>query len=215
MGYEAQVAGLTDMNPYTNLLNYFKRIFKVVSVRDIVKRRKEVSDYFRDHNLPLEFFNGGGSGSISTTSIDSSVTEVTVGSGLLQSKLFDYYQSNLNMCSFCFALRVTRISDEGFVTCQSGGFIGSGEIGLDKEPIPFFLPKGIETIKGEGFGEVQTPLKITIPNTNIKIGDLIFVRPAKAGEIAEHFEEYVCIRNKGMKQNFKVRTYRGEGKKFY
>jgi len=42
---------------------------------------------------------------------------------------------------------------------------------------------------------VQTPLKDTLglcPN-HIQIGDPVFFRPAKAGEVAERFSEYILI----------------------
>ena len=41
--------------------------------------------------LHLSIFNGGGTGSIFTTSNEPWITEVTVGSGFLSPHLFDYY----------------------------------------------------------------------------------------------------------------------------
>jgi len=97
------------------------------------------------------------------------------------------------------------------LTVKSGGFIASGESSQDKAPI-VHLPKGLETISAEGFGEVQTPLK---NKSNVSTGPLgpIFFRPSKAGEIAERFNSYYLI--EGGKVVEEVPTYRGMGRVFY
>ena len=211
MGYEAQIAGLGEENPFSPALNPIKRLVKNRSTRDVFKKRKQIADWLEQEGIKLGLFNGGGTGSIQTTSEEPWITEVTAGSGFLQSHLFDYYPKNQNQPAFCFALQVTRVPQPGIVTCQSGGFIASGEVGLDKQPVPF-LPAGIKTIKNEGFGEVQTPLKVP-PGLDLKPGDPIFFRPAKAGEIAERFSEYLLKR--GDKIVDSAETYRGLGKTFY
>jgi D-serine deaminase-like pyridoxal phosphate-dependent protein len=64
---------------------------------------------------------------------------------------------------------------------------------------------------------VQTPLRID-NKSNLRLGDPIFFRPAKAGEISEHFNEYLIIqtdKKTGMKTLRKEKTYRGLGKRFY
>jgi len=156
-------------------------------------------------------FNGGGTGSIETTSREPWITEVTAGSGFLQSHLFDYYRSNRNAPAFCFALQVTRLPEPGMITCHSGGFIASGEVGPDKQPVPF-LPAGLQPTRAEGFGEVQTPLKCP-EALGLKPGDPVFFRPAKAGEIAERFEEYLLVRGGEIVE--RVKTYRGMGQTFF
>ena len=112
---------------------------------------------------------------------------------------------------FCFGLQVTRIPQPGIVTCKSGGFVASGDAGADKWPVPF-LPKGMKIIKNEGFGEVQTPVQIPA-DFKVELGDPLFFRSAKAGEIAERFNEYIIIRNNKIVD--KVLTYRGLGQSFY
>jgi D-serine deaminase-like pyridoxal phosphate-dependent protein len=62
----------------------------------------------------------------------------------------------------------------------------------------------------EGGGEVQTPLSGRIEE--IKIGDAVFFRHAKAGEICERFNEIHLIR--GNKITETVNTYRGDGVMF-
>jgi len=211
MGYEAQIAGLGEENPFSPALNPIKKLIKTRSVRDVFKKRKQIADWLEQEGIKLGLFNGGGTGSIRTTSKEPWITEVTAGSGFLQSHLFDYYPKNQNQPAFCFALQVTRIPQPGIVTCHSGGFIASGEISPDKQPAPF-LPAGIKTIKSEGFGEVQTPLKVP-PGPDLKPGDPIFFRPAKAGEIAERFSRYLLKRGDQIVET--VETYRGRGHCFF
>jgi D-serine deaminase-like pyridoxal phosphate-dependent protein len=211
MGYEAQIAGMGERNPYSPLLNPIKRFIKSMSVKDVWHKRLDVSEYIKSKGYNISFFNGGGSGSLLSTLKEPWITEVTVGSGFLQSHLFDYYTNNLSLPAFCFALQVTRTPQSGYYTCKSGGFIASGETSLDKSPVPF-LPEGMKMIKNEGFGEVQTPVHYT-GRDDIQLGDPFFFRPAKAGEIAEHFKEYLLIRDNKIID--RVPTYRGLGFCFY
>ena len=211
MGYEAQIAGLTDKSPFTWALNPLICLMKWLSRKDVAKRREEIAMWLQARDLPLDFFNGGGTGSLSSTSRERHITEVTAGSGFLQSHLFDYYVENRNAPAFVYALAVTRIPEPGFVTCQSGGFLGSGAVGRDKAPI-VFLPEGIKPTATEGFGEVQTPFT-EAHNVHLKLGDPVFLRPAKAGEIAERFTHYLLKR--GNRIVDRVPTYRGIGGCFF
>jgi D-serine deaminase-like pyridoxal phosphate-dependent protein len=211
MGYEAQIAGMGDKSPFKRMLNPVKRVIRNLSVKDVRTKRELVQRILEKRGVELKFFNGGGSGSIHSTSRESCITEVTVGSGFLQSHLFDYYGSNRNEPAFCFALPVDRKPRKHVVTCKSGGFIASGETGRDKAPLPF-LPGGMKAVPNEGFGEVQTPLKIS-GNHDPQLGDPLLFRPAKAGEIAEHFQQYILFRDDSIVDS--VTTYRGEGMCFY
>ncbi|HSH20199.1 MAG TPA: alanine racemase, partial [Draconibacterium sp.] len=211
MGYEAQIAGMGDQSPFSSLLNPAKKFIKRNSIKDVFAKRKAIHDFLKAENVQPEIFNGGGSGSISTTGLEPWLTELTAGSGFLQSHLFDYYAANKNVPAFCFGLQVSRIPQPRIVTCKSGGFVASGDAGADKWPVPF-LPTGIKMISNEGFGEVQTPVKIPL-ELDVKLGDPLFFRPAKAGEIAERFSEYILIRDYQIVE--KVKTYRGLGHCFY
>ncbi len=213
MGYEAHIAGLGEQNPFAPLLNPAKALIKRRAVPDVARRRREVADLLRSRGVTLEFFNGGGTGSIETTCREAWVSEVTAGSGFLQSHLFDYYAANRNPPAFCFALQVTRRPQPDIVTCQSGGFIASGPPHADKAPLPF-LPPGLKPIAAEGFGEVQTPLQVPKEwRTKLEPGDPVFFRPAKAGEIAERFNDYLLMR--GDRLAGRAKTYRGLGHCFY
>jgi D-serine deaminase-like pyridoxal phosphate-dependent protein len=63
----------------------------------------------------------------------------------------------------------------------------------------------------EGCGEVQTPLRVPI-GVRLNLGDPVLFRHAKAGELAEHFNTYLLIRNGHVVDE--VPTYRGAGKCF-
>ena len=126
MAYEAQIAGIGERNPFTPLRNPVTRFMKRRSTVDVADKRKAIADLLTARSLRLEFFNGGGTGSIRTTTEEEWVTEVTAGSGFLQSHLFDYYADTENQPAFCFALPITRCPQSDRVTCQSGGFVASG-----------------------------------------------------------------------------------------
>ena len=78
-------------------------------------------------------------------------------------------------------------------------------------PIPA-VPDGLRIVAMEGAGEVQTPLTLSSDAPSIAIGDPIFFRHAKAGELAEHFREYVLVREDRVVG--RAPTYRGLGRCF-
>jgi len=211
MAYEAQIAGLPDQNPFRPLFNLLARQIRRYSVQSVKRVRAEIADLLAVHHIPMEIFNGGGTGSIGYAAKESPLTELTIGSGLLCPHLFDYY-SNLELEPACFfALEAVRASDPGYVTCQGGGYIASGEAGRDRLPLPVY-PAGLSLISTEGCGEVQTPLKIS-GRLPIELGDPILFRHAKAGELAERFNDYLLI-SKGQIVGT-AKTYRGLGWCFY
>ena len=177
--------------------------------------RKEVAESCKKHNADLAFFNGGGTGNLEQVSQDDAVSEVTAGSGFLQGQLFDYYRANFCQPACCFALQCTRLNSQ-YLCCQSGGFIAGGSVSADKCPTPFANPYKLKAYPDEGFGEVQTPLQIVARKADqeeITLGDPVFFRPAKSGEIAEHFEHYILKRQYDIVNI--VPTYRGMGKIFH
>ena len=211
MLYEAQVAGLADQSPWNVFQNPFKSKIKEVSIPKVEEFRQKSLDLIRENGFNPEILNGGGSGSIKTSVQDKSINEVTIGSGFLCSHLFSYYKDlNLTPAIF-FAVQIVRKSDPEYITCLGGGLIASGSIGKDRQP-EIFLPKGIEPTDIEGFGEVQTPFKITDKKTKLSIGDPIILRHAKTGELAEHFNQYYMFRNNQIISS--EHTYRGLGYNF-
>ncbi len=210
MGYEAQIAGVGESNPFSPLLNPARKLIKKLSRPYVAQMRQRVLDLLRREGFSVEVFNGGGTGSVAFASAEPALTEVTAGSGFLCSHLFDYYAHLKLKPAIFFALQIVRIPDPGFVTCHGGGFIASGQAGADRLPVPY-LPPGLKLTALEGAGEVQTPLRVPRDIT-LRPGDPVFFRHAKAGELAEHFNEYLLVR--GEKIEARAPTYRGMGKCF-
>ncbi|MED3551269.1 amino acid deaminase/aldolase [Cytobacillus praedii] len=209
MGYEAQIAGVSDRMPSQYLKNTFISYLKKKSIPEIAVRRTKVIQRLKDEGIPLSLVNGGGTGSLLTTTLEDYVTEVTVGSGFYSPLLFDYYQSFNYKPSLFFALPIVRKPAPNIYTCLGGGYIASGAAGKDKMPKPVY-PVGGKLLPLEGAGEVQTP--VYYENLSLDIGDAIVFRAAKAGEICERFKEIICISNQQIVYRFD--TYRGEGECF-
>lgn len=210
MAYEAQVAGLGDRNPFKRLINPFAHWIRKISVPRVARLRAEIAGAMRARGLDLSIVNGGGTGSLDFALPEAALTEVTIGSGLLCPHLFDYY-SNIHFEPSCyFALQAVRTSDPGYVTCLGGGYVASGEPGWDKVPVPAW-PPGLKLLGAEGCGEVQTPLLLPA-GLRVELGSAMLFRHAKAGELAERFEEYLLV-SQG-KVAGRAKTYRGMGRCF-
>ena len=207
MGYEAQVAGLGDNNPFKKMMKPVVKVLRSRSAKQVADFRRSIVETLAKDGFQIELFNGGGSGSIDTTAAEPWLSEVTIGSGLLCSHLFSYYSNIAPEPACFFALSIARTSDEGYVTCSGGGYIASGEPGWEKVPVPF-LPGGLKLVPMEGCGEVQTPL-IVPSSSQLSPGDPVLFRHAKAGELAEHFNENYLVQN-GQVVDV-APTYRGRG----
>ena len=207
MGYEAQIAGVPDKSPAKNfLINFMIRFLKKRSIKTIKKRRDEIVKALREEGFELPLINGGGTGSVESTGNENVVTEVTVGSGFYSPVLFDYYNAFHHKPALFYALEVTRKPTKHIYTCHGGGYVASGSLGIDKIPKPF-LPLGSSLLVNEMAGEVQTPIQNK--RVSLKIGDPIFMRHAKAGELCEHFKEIIVISKGSIVDRYS--TYRGDG----
>ena len=209
MAYEAQLAGVPDFssNPVKNILvRYLKRRSRL----QVLERRQEAVEWLRTHGVELEFVNGGGTGSLAWTAGDPSISEVAVGSGFYAPVLFDSFEDLNLQPALGFALRVSRRPLDGILTCSGGGYPASGSSGADRLP-SVYLPQGLQLLSMEGAGEVQTPIQSpTYRSFFPQIGDLVFFRHPKAGELCERFSSIHLIRDGKWIQE--VPTYRGDGK---
>jgi D-serine deaminase-like pyridoxal phosphate-dependent protein len=70
----------------------------------------------------------------------------------------------------------------------------------------------MKLLNQEGAGEVQTPVQLPA-GQNVSIGDPLFFRHAKAGELAERFTHFLLMRNGVIEGS--APTYRGEGQCFF
>lgn len=206
MGYEAQIAGVGDKVPSQWMKNKVIDFLKRKSIKEVEERRNKVVHALRQEGFSLPLVNGGGTGSLHSTTKEDVVTEVAVGSGFYAPKLFDYYHGFLYKPALFYALPVVRKPAPNIYTCHGGGYVSSGPPGKDKVPQPVF-PVGGKLLDLEGAGEVQTP--VYYAHETLEIGDAIIFRAAKAGEICERFKEIVCIADQQVVSRHK--TYRGEG----
>ncbi|WP_460799124.1 alanine racemase [Microbacterium sp. GXF0217] len=204
--YEAQIAGQgDDAGPDAPVI----RFAQARSRDELRGRRAAIADVLLDI-APLEFLNGGGTGSLEFTGSDESVTEATAGSGLLGGHLFDGYRSFQPAPASAFAFDVVRRPTADIVTVLGGGWIASGPAVASRQPRPVW-PAGLHTLPREAAGEVQTPLQGRSAS-RLRIGDRAWFRHAKSGEPAERIDAYHLV--SGDQVIDQLRTYRGEGKAF-
>ncbi|HEX5541051.1 MAG TPA: amino acid deaminase/aldolase [Micromonospora sp.] len=209
MAYEAQIAGLADAPPRQALRGALIRAVQRRSYQELLLRRSAAVAAVREH-AALEFINGGGTGSVAATCADTAVTEVTTGSGLYGPTLFDGYRAWRPAPAAFFALSVVRRPSPRIATVLGGGWIASGPAERSRLPSPW-LPAGLTLIGAEGAGEVQTPLAGAAAD-RLRIGDRVWFRHAKAGELCEHVNELHLI--DGEQVISSVPTYRGEEQAF-
>ena len=207
MAYEGQIAGVGDRPPGRPLMALAVRAMQALSARELAARRAAIVAAVRDVAAP-RFVNGGGTGSIERTAAEAAVTEVAAGSGLFGPTLFDAYRAFSPRPAALFALPVVRAPSPGVVTVLGGGYPASGAAGRDRLPRPV-VPTGLTLDRAEGAGEVQTPLHGA---GGLRVGDRVWFRHAKAGELCERFPAVHLVRAGEIVDT--VPTYRGEGKTF-
>ncbi|MGW4225617.1 amino acid deaminase/aldolase [Streptomyces bauhiniae] len=210
MGYEGHVAGVGDAVAGHPLRSRAVRLMQAAARKELAERRGAAVRAVRAVAPELEFVNGGGTGSVQHTAAEDAVTEIAAGSGLYVPRLFDNYTSFTARPAALFALPVVRRPGVGAVTVLGGGYPASGAAGPDRLPVPY-LPEGLRFDPQEGAGEVQTPL-LGSPADDLLIGDKVWFRHAKAGELCERFDVLHLV--EGDTVTATVPTYRGEGHTF-
>lgn len=209
MAYESQIAGVGDAPPRNALRGFAVRRMQSVSGRELAARRARVIAAI-SAVADLEFVNGGGTGSVEKTAREDVITEVAAGSGLFAPTLFDTYSSFKVRPAALFALPVVRRPSESLATVLGGGYLASGPGDRSRLPRPY-LPEGLRLDRQEGAGEVQTPL-LGDAAASLRVGDRVYFRHAKAGELCERFDRLYLI--EGDRVVDEVPTYRGEGRCF-
>ena len=209
MGYEAHIAGVGDRPPGKRLMGVAIQTMQRASAREIARRRGAVVEAVRGV-APLDFVNGGGTGSIESTVAEAAVTEVTAGSGFYAPALFDNYSAFSLRPAAMFAQPVARKPSGRIATALGGGYLASGPADALRLPKPH-LPEGLRLDPSEGAGEVQTPL-LGGAAAKLRPGDRVYFRHAKAGELCERFNSLYLM--EGDRIVDEVPTYRGEGKAF-
>ena len=209
MAYEGQISGVGDLPPGQRLRGTAIRFMQRRSADEIAERRGAIVTALSEF-VELEIVNGGGTGSFELTGAEDCVTEVTAGSGFFAPALFDHYSRFSLTPAAAFALPVTRKPSEWVATALGGGYLASGPGNPGRLPAPW-LPEGLRFDDEEGAGEVQTPL-LGKPAGSLDVGDRVYLRHAKAGELCERFDTLYLV--DGDQIVDEVPTYRGEGRSF-
>ncbi len=209
MAYEGQISGVGDRPPGQRLRGAAIRFMQRRSAAELAQRRGAAVAAIREVS-ELEIVNGGGTGSLELTAAEEAVTEVTAGSGFYAPAQFDHYSRFTLTPAAGFALPIVRRPGPGAATALGGGYLASGAGNPGRLPVPW-LPEGLHLDAEEGAGEVQTPLLGSAAD-GLAIGDRVFMRHAKAGELCERFDSLHLVENGSIVDV--VPTYRGDGKTF-
>ena len=209
MSYEGQIAGLGDNQPGSPFKRASLRAMQRISARELAARRAAAIAAV-EAVAPLEFVNGGGTGSIEQTSSEQVVTEIGAGSGLYGPGLFDFYRRFRPLPAAYYVLSVVRRPTTKIATLLGGGWIASGPPGRDRLPT-LSWPQGLRMNPREGAGEVQTPVLGEAAH-DLRLGDHVWLRHAKAGELCERVNSLHLV--SGTRIVDQVLTYRGEGHAF-
>lgn len=215
MAYEAQIAGVGDAPPGSRARGTVIHALQRRSARELAPRRAAAvaaveAVLSESGRPPLRLVNGGGTGSLELTSAEPAVTEIAAGSGLYGPTLFDAYRAFAPAPAALFALPVVRKPSRSVATVLGGGYLASGPADDGRLPQPF-LPVGLRLDSQEGAGEVQTPL-LGAAARELGVGDRVWFRHAKAGELCERFDLLHLIEGERVVE--RAPTYRGEGKCF-
>jgi D-serine deaminase-like pyridoxal phosphate-dependent protein len=210
MAYEGQIAGVGDHPAGRPLRGLAIQAMQAASRRELRARREQLVGAAEGVVGKLRFVNAGGTGSLESSSSEPWVSEVTAGSGLFGPALFDDYRRFRPRPAAFYTLPIVRRPGPGVVTALGGGYVASGPAGPDRLPRPWW-PAGLKLDPQEGAGETQTPLRGAVANA-LKIGDRVWMRHAKAGELCERFKTLYLV--SGDRIVDEVPTYRGEGQCF-
>jgi D-serine deaminase-like pyridoxal phosphate-dependent protein len=204
MAYEGQISGVGDRPPGRRMRGAAIRFMQRRSAAELARRRGAAVEAVR-RVADLEIVNGGGTGSLELTAAEEAVTEVTAGSAQ-----FDHYSRFSLTPAAGFALPIVRRPGPRAATALGGGYLASGAGDAGRLPVPW-LPPGLELDPDEGAGEVQTPL-LGSAAAGLAIGDRVYMRHAKAGELCERFDALHLVAGGAIVDV--VPTYRGDGKTF-
>ena len=209
MSYEAHIAGVGDAPPGRRAYGAAVRAMQRASARELAARRAAVVAAVRAVRA-AGVRQRRRDGLVERTAAEAAVTEVTAGSGLYGPTLFDAYRGFDVRPAALFALPVVRKPAPASATVLGGGYLASGAAGADRLPRPV-LPAGLRLDRAEGAGEVQTPV-LGAAARDLALGDRVWFRHAKAGELCERFAGLHLVRGEEIVDE--VATYRGEGQTF-
>ena len=162
MAYEAQIAGLGDAPPGRPLRGAAIRAMQARSARELALRRAAVVAAVerspRGRAAPLEFVNGGGTGSLERTAAEPAVTEVDRRLGPVRTdpvrRLPRVHARGRPRCSPC-----RSCAGPAPASSRRSAVATSRRAPPTPRALPRpHLPTGLRLDRQEGAGEVQTPL---------------------------------------------------------
>jgi D-serine deaminase-like pyridoxal phosphate-dependent protein len=209
MSYEGHIAGLGDKVAGKRVQNAVVGWMQRQSIAELRERRARAVELVREV-ADLKIVNAGGTGDLQLVAQEPAITEATAGSGFYAPTLFDSYSTFALQPAAMFALPISRKPDAKTATALGGGYLASGVGAKDRMPTPY-LPSGLRLDPMEGTGEVQTPLYGDAARS-LKVGDKVYFRHTKAGELCERFDRLHLVRGAQIVDT--VPTYRGEGRTF-
>ncbi len=209
MSYEGHIAGFGDKVAGKRVQNAVVGWMQRQSIAELRERRARSVELVREV-ADLKIVNAGGTGDLQLVAQEPAITEATAGSGFYAPTLFDSYSTFALQPAAMFALPISRRPDAKTATALGGGYLASGAGAKDRMPTPY-LPSGLRLDPMEGTGEVQTPLYGDAARS-LKVGDKVYFRHAKAGELCERFDRLHLVRGAQIVDT--VPTYRGEGRTF-
>ncbi len=209
MSYEGHIAGFGDKVAGKRVQNAVVGWMQRQSIAELRDRRARAVELVREV-ADLKIVNAGGTGDLQLVAQEPAITEATAGSGFYAPTLFDSYSTFALQPAAIFALPISRRPDAKTATALGGGYLASGVGAKDRMPTPY-LPSGLRLDPMEGTGEVQTPLYGDAARS-LKVGDKVYFRHTKAGELCERFDRLHLVRGAQIVDT--VPTYRGEGRTF-
>ncbi len=209
MAYEGQIAGVGDRPPTSRLRGAAIGFMQRRSAAELAERRAAIVAAIREF-AALPLVNGGGTGSLELSAAEPALTELSAGSGFYAPALFDHYSRFSLTPAAGFAVPIVRKPERQQATALGGGYLASGSGDQARLPVPW-LPCDLRLDPQEGAGEVQTPL-LGAAAEHLRIGDRVYMRHAKAGELCERFNTLYLVEGGQIVDD--VPTYRGEGQAF-
>ena len=212
MSYEAQIAGLGDAPPGRRCAARLIRADAApVATWTAAPARRGGARRYGEH-ADLEFVNGGGTGSMAADrgrpggdrghrrvrAVRADALRRTTGPGGRRPR----------RSSRC---RWSAAPAPGIATVLGGGWVASGPAGPDRLPTPW-LPAGLRLIRHRGRRRGADAADRGGRRRRCAVGDRVWFRHAKAGELCEHVNELHLVDGDRIVQT--VPTYRGEGQAF-
>ena len=157
---------------------------------------------------PLRFVNGGGTGSLASTASEDAVTELAAGSGFYAPALFDSY-SHFSLA----AGRRLRPADRA----PPGAGRGDGARWRLRR-LRSARTATASRCRGSPRASTSTATRAPArcrrrcsarPPLRLRIGDRVYMRHAKAGELCERFDRLYLVEGDAIVAE--APTYRGEG----